>query len=65
MKIRMLPCSSPRRSPPAAAQAADKTPPRAARGADAQQQAARAEIDRLVKRIEELSKQLGEGTTCA
>jgi hypothetical protein len=46
-----------------AAQAADKTPaPAAPRAAPtAQQQAARAEIDRLVKRIEELSKQLGEG----
>src|SRR4249920_3977531 len=59
MKMRMLSLLIAATLAAGAAQASDKTPAPAA--ATPQQQAARAEIDRLVKRIEELSGQLGDG----
>ena len=58
MKMRLLPLFVAAALAAGSAQAADKTP--APTASSAQQQAARAEIDRLVKRIEELSKQLGD-----
>lgn len=56
MKTRMLSLFIAAALAAGAAQAAAKTPP----AGTAQQQAARAEIDKLVKRIEVLSKQLGD-----
>jgi hypothetical protein len=60
MKLRIIPLFVAAALAAGSAQAADKTPAPAANAPTAQQQAARDEIDRLVKRIEELSKQLGD-----
>jgi membrane-associated protease RseP (regulator of RpoE activity) len=59
MKLRLIPLFVAAALAAGSAQAADKTPAPSAKPT-AQQQAARDEIDRLVKRIEELSKQLGD-----
>jgi hypothetical protein len=59
MKLRLIPLFVAAALAAGSAQAAEKTPVPAAKPT-AQQQAARDEIDRLVKRIEELSKQLGD-----
>src|SRR6476469_8674654 len=60
MKPRIIPLFVAAALAAGSAQAADKTPAPSAQAPTAQQQAAREEIDRLVKRIEELSKQLGD-----
>jgi uncharacterized Zn-binding protein involved in type VI secretion len=61
MKIRLLPLFVAAALAAGSAQVSAKTPAPAPQAAPTpQQQAARAEIDRLVKRIEELSKQLGD-----
>src|SRR6476469_3670949 len=60
MKPRIIPLFVAAALSAGSAQAADETPAPSAKAPTAQQQAAREEIDRLVKRIEELSKQLGD-----
>jgi len=60
MKLRLVPLFVAAALAAGSAQAADKTPAPSAAPTAAQKEAARAEIDRLVKRIDELSQQLGD-----